>query len=156
MNACRCWSPTRCRAAEPDGDPPVTDERLRMLFACCHPALPPDARAAMMLRFVAGLTTAEIARLFLVPEADDGGPADPGQAQDGAGRHPVAHARRGGSAGPARRGAQGRLPAFHRGLPRHRRPGADPAAVVGGGDPAGLSARRVAARRGPHRWPCSR
>jgi RNA polymerase sigma-70 factor (ECF subfamily) len=54
---------------EPDGDPPVTDERLRMLFACCHPALPPDARAAMMLRFVAGLTTAEIARLFLVPEA---------------------------------------------------------------------------------------
>ncbi|HEU4347242.1 MAG TPA: sigma-70 family RNA polymerase sigma factor [Actinoplanes sp.] len=46
----------------------VTDERLRMLFACCHPALPPDARAAMMLRFVGGLTTAEIARLFLVSE----------------------------------------------------------------------------------------
>ncbi|MDT4994019.1 MAG: hypothetical protein QOH97_3911 [Actinoplanes sp.] len=45
------------------------DERLRMLFACCHPALPPDARAAMMLRFVGGLTTAEIARLFLVGEA---------------------------------------------------------------------------------------
>jgi RNA polymerase sigma-70 factor, ECF subfamily len=44
------------------------DERLRMLFACCHPALRPDARAAMMLRFVAGLTTAEIARLFLVSE----------------------------------------------------------------------------------------
>jgi RNA polymerase sigma-70 factor, ECF subfamily len=48
--------------------PVVTDEPLRMLFACCHPALPPDARAAMMLRFVAGLSTAEIARLFLVPE----------------------------------------------------------------------------------------
>jgi RNA polymerase sigma-70 factor, ECF subfamily len=47
----------------------VTDERLRMLFACCHPALPADGRAAMMLRFVAGLSTAEIARLFLVPEA---------------------------------------------------------------------------------------
>lgn len=47
---------------------PLADERLRMLFACCHPALSPDARAAMMLRFVAGLTTAEIARLFLVPE----------------------------------------------------------------------------------------
>ena len=39
--------------AEDDGD--VPDERLRMLFACCHPALGPDARAAMMLRFVAGL-----------------------------------------------------------------------------------------------------
>jgi RNA polymerase sigma-70 factor (ECF subfamily) len=41
---------------------------LRLLFACCHPALRPDARAALMLRFVAGLTTAEIARLFLVTE----------------------------------------------------------------------------------------
>jgi RNA polymerase sigma-70 factor (ECF subfamily) len=51
-----------------DDDSPIADERLRLLFACCHPALPADARAALMLRFVAGLTTAEIARLFLVPE----------------------------------------------------------------------------------------
>jgi RNA polymerase sigma-70 factor (ECF subfamily) len=46
----------------------VGDERLRLLFACCHPALSADARAALMLRFVAGLKTAEIARLFLVAE----------------------------------------------------------------------------------------
>ncbi|MEV0566000.1 sigma-70 family RNA polymerase sigma factor [Dactylosporangium sp. NPDC050588] len=46
----------------------VGDERLRLLFACCHPALAPDARTALMLRFGAGLTTAEIARLCLVPE----------------------------------------------------------------------------------------
>lgn len=46
----------------------ITDERLRLLFACAHPALSPDARAALMLRFGAGLRTAEIARLFLVPE----------------------------------------------------------------------------------------
>jgi RNA polymerase sigma-70 factor, ECF subfamily len=46
----------------------ITDERLRLLFAACHPALPADARAALMLRFGAGLTTAEIARLFLVSE----------------------------------------------------------------------------------------
>ena len=46
----------------------VGDERLRLLFACCHPALSADARAALMLRFVAGLKTAEIARLFLVTE----------------------------------------------------------------------------------------
>ncbi len=57
----------------PAGDPEeddvaIADDQLRMLFACCHPALRPDARAAMMLRFVAGLGTAEIARLFLVPE----------------------------------------------------------------------------------------
>ena len=52
----------------PDDDGDIPDERLRLLFACCHPALRPDARAALMLRFVAGLTTAEIARLFLVAE----------------------------------------------------------------------------------------
>jgi RNA polymerase sigma-70 factor, ECF subfamily len=50
---------------DPDG---IEDERLRLLFACCHPALSADARAALMLRFGAGLRTAEIARLFLVPE----------------------------------------------------------------------------------------
>jgi RNA polymerase sigma-70 factor (ECF subfamily) len=58
----------RPEASFPDEPDDVPDERLRMLFACCHPALRPDARAAMMLRFVAGLTTAEIARLFLVAE----------------------------------------------------------------------------------------
>ncbi|MEV6492231.1 sigma-70 family RNA polymerase sigma factor, partial [Actinoplanes sp. NPDC051633] len=56
------------RPGEPDLDE-ITDERLRMLFACCHPALAPEGRAAMMLRFVGGLTTAEIARLFLVSES---------------------------------------------------------------------------------------
>jgi RNA polymerase sigma-70 factor (ECF subfamily) len=54
--------------AEPADDAHVPDERLRLLFACCHPALRADARAALMLRFVAGLSTAEIARLFLVSE----------------------------------------------------------------------------------------
>ncbi|WP_433060890.1 RNA polymerase sigma factor [Dactylosporangium sp. CS-033363] len=55
--------------AETDDEPDeVSDERLRLFFACCHPALAPDSRAALMLRFGAGLTTAEIARLFLVPE----------------------------------------------------------------------------------------
>lgn len=54
-------------AEDPDPDA-VADERLRLLFACCHPALSADARAALMLRFGAGLKTAEIARLFLVPE----------------------------------------------------------------------------------------
>ena len=53
----------------PDDPEEISDERLRMLFACCHPALPPEGRAAMMLRFVGGLTTAEIARLFLVSES---------------------------------------------------------------------------------------
>jgi RNA polymerase sigma factor (sigma-70 family) len=45
------------------------DDRLRLLFTCCHPALGPDAQVALTLRAVAGLTTAEIARAFLVSES---------------------------------------------------------------------------------------
>ncbi|MFP5377765.1 MAG: RNA polymerase sigma factor [Acidimicrobiia bacterium] len=48
---------------------PVTDDRLRLIFTCCHPALSPAARIALTLRLVGGLQTPEIARAFLVPEA---------------------------------------------------------------------------------------
>jgi RNA polymerase sigma-70 factor (ECF subfamily) len=54
--------------ADPDGSG-VTDDRLRLIFTCCHPALSLEARVALTLRTLAGLTTAEIARAFLVPEA---------------------------------------------------------------------------------------
>ncbi|MER7923261.1 MULTISPECIES: RNA polymerase sigma factor [unclassified Streptomyces] len=55
---------------EYDGDDSgVQDDRLRLVFTCCHPALPIEARVALTLRTLAGLTTAEIARAFLVPEA---------------------------------------------------------------------------------------
>lgn len=47
----------------------VHDDRLRLIFTCCHPALPIEARVALTLRTLAGLTTPEIARAFLVPEA---------------------------------------------------------------------------------------
>jgi RNA polymerase sigma-70 factor (ECF subfamily) len=46
----------------------IPDDRLRLLFTCCHPALAMDARVALTLRTVAGLSTREIARAFLVPE----------------------------------------------------------------------------------------
>lgn len=52
-------------AFEPDE---VSDDRLRLIFTCCHPALPFEARVALTLRTLTGLTTAEIARGFLVPE----------------------------------------------------------------------------------------
>jgi RNA polymerase sigma-70 factor (ECF subfamily) len=45
----------------------VEDDRLRLIFTCCHPALAPDAQVALTLREVCGLTTEEIARAFLVP-----------------------------------------------------------------------------------------
>jgi RNA polymerase sigma-70 factor (ECF subfamily) len=56
----------------PDGsdeEGPVHDDRLRMVFTCCHPALALPARVALTLRLLGGLTTPEIARAFLVPEA---------------------------------------------------------------------------------------
>ncbi len=48
---------------------PVPDDRLRMVFTCCHPALSTAAQVALTLRLLGGLTTAEIAAAFLVPEA---------------------------------------------------------------------------------------
>ena len=47
-------------------DEGVEDDRLRLIFTCCHPALAPEARVALTLREVCGLTTEEIARAFLV------------------------------------------------------------------------------------------
>ena len=47
----------------------VPDDRLRLMFTCCHPALSLEARVALTLRMLAGLTTAEIARAFLASEA---------------------------------------------------------------------------------------
>jgi RNA polymerase sigma-70 factor (ECF subfamily) len=55
---------------EPDGDEnTVGDDRLRLIFTCCHPSLAAAAQVALTLRLLGGLTTAEIARAFLVPEA---------------------------------------------------------------------------------------
>jgi RNA polymerase sigma-70 factor (ECF subfamily) len=63
------------RLAADDADPAawdnerVEDDRLRLVFTCCHPALSPDAQVAMTLREVCGLTTEEVARAFLAPPA---------------------------------------------------------------------------------------
>jgi RNA polymerase sigma-70 factor, ECF subfamily len=53
---------------EPVEEGAVPDDRLRLVFTCCHPALAPSAQVALTLRLLGGLTTAEIARAFLVPE----------------------------------------------------------------------------------------
>ena len=53
---------------EPAEEGPVRDDRLRLIFTCCHRALAPPARVALTLRLLGGLTTAEIARAFLVSE----------------------------------------------------------------------------------------
>jgi RNA polymerase sigma-70 factor, ECF subfamily len=60
----------RLEVVEPDVDPGSRrlDERLSLIFACCHPALSTEAQVALTLRTLGGLTTEEIARAFLVPE----------------------------------------------------------------------------------------
>ncbi len=57
-------------ADEPEGEEsgPVEDDRLRLIFTCCHPALSTEAQVALTLRLLGGLTTDEVARAFLVPE----------------------------------------------------------------------------------------
>ena len=71
------WSPTWNRASttllrsgnERDWDEEIEDDRLRLIFTCCHPALPPEGQVALTLREICGLTTEEIARAFLVTPA---------------------------------------------------------------------------------------
>ncbi|WP_174556050.1 RNA polymerase sigma factor [Aggregatilinea lenta] len=52
---------------EPDMDETIPDERLKLMFTCCHPALAPEAQVALTLHTLGGLSTPEIARAFLVP-----------------------------------------------------------------------------------------
>jgi len=54
---------------EETGDEEIQDDRLRLIFTCCHPALPPEGQVALTLREICGLTTEEIARAFLVTPA---------------------------------------------------------------------------------------
>ena len=57
------------RADDIEEESAVSDDRLRLIFTCCHPALAPPARVALTLRLLGGLSTPEIARAFMVPEA---------------------------------------------------------------------------------------
>jgi RNA polymerase sigma-70 factor (ECF subfamily) len=57
----------RAAPGRDDDDSGIDDDRLRLMFTCCHPALPIEAQVALTLRTLAGLTTPEIARAFLVP-----------------------------------------------------------------------------------------
>ena len=64
----RSASSTAREGPEPRTTSAVGDDRLRLIFTCCHPALALEARVALTLRTLGGLTTAEVARAFLVPE----------------------------------------------------------------------------------------
>ncbi|MHB9859677.1 RNA polymerase sigma factor [Streptomyces sp. YIM S03343] len=59
---------TTAQPEEPSDPEDIDDDLLRLVFTACHPVLPPEARTALTLRLLGGLTTAEIARAFLTPE----------------------------------------------------------------------------------------
>ena len=94
----------------------LEDDRLRLVFTCCYPALPPDAQVALTLREVCGLTTEEIARAFLTSPATLAQRIVRAKTKIRDARIPYrcADARR--IAGAARRGASRRLPRIQRGL----------------------------------------
>ena len=62
----RGWDDARARLGDPNAIP---DDRLRLIFTCCHPALAPEAQVALTLRLVCGVATPDIARAFLVADA---------------------------------------------------------------------------------------
>ena len=122
-----------------------TDDTLVLLFMCCHPSLSPASQIALTLRAVGGLTTAEIARAFLVPEATMTRRITRAKAsvKDSGARFTLPTDR------DERLGAvlEGRVPDLQRGLREYD--GAEPATgrVGGRGDPAGADAASAAAGR---------
>jgi RNA polymerase sigma-70 factor (ECF subfamily) len=129
-------------AGEPQSDAAIPDERLRLIFTCCHPAIAPEAQVALSLRTLCGLSTEEIARAFLV--------AAPTMAQ-----RLVRAKRKIRDARASRDGDDRRLSRFQRGLcgelgrrARARRP------VRRGHSPRPHSLRPVAGRNGATRLAC--
>ena len=113
--ATRSRAPADAAASDDEG---VEDDRLRLIFTCCHPALPPDARVALTLREVCGLTTEEIARAFLTAPADAGPAHRARQSEDPRRAHSVSGAVAGRTARPAGHRAARDLPGVQRGILR--------------------------------------
>ncbi len=65
----RAWGELAIAWDAAEGPGPIADDRLQLIFTCCHPALPLDAQVALTLRSLGGLTTDEVARAFLIAEA---------------------------------------------------------------------------------------
>ena len=126
----------------------IPDDRLALVFTCCHPALAADARIGLTLREVAGLTTGEIARAFLVAEPAMAQRLVRAKRKIRRRRHPVPRPARRAAARAAALGARRALPRLQRGLLGHggRRGGARRA--LRGGDPAREAAGRADAGRG--------
>ena len=131
-------------ASEPDYETgEIPDDRLRLIFTCCHPALAPEAQVALTLRTLGGLETDEIARAFLVPVATMAQRLVRAKRKIRDAGIPVRRARDERDAGAAGRGADGDLPGLQRRLCGHARRAAGADRSVRGGDPAGAAGADV-------------
>ena len=128
-------------------DSAVVDDRLRLIFTCCHPALDPAARVALTLRMLGGLTTGEIARAFLVAEPTMGKRIVRAKRKIADAHIPYRVPGRRRAARPAARRAAGRVPDLQRGLCRHRRRPPRARRAVRRGDPPRPAAVPADARR---------
>ena len=109
-------SSRRSTRAESEDPMPIADDRLRLIFTCCHPALAMDARVALTLRTLGGLTTPEIARAFLVPEPTLAQRLVRAKRKIRDAGHPVPRAAGRAAARAAGRRAAGAVPRLQRGL----------------------------------------
>ena len=139
---------TGVEAIEAALDDDIGDELLGLIFIACHPMLRREARAALTLRLIGGLTTDEIARAFLVERADDRPAHRPRQEDASRDAGLAFEVPRGAERdGAPRLGARGRLPDLQRGLCGHRRRGPGPPGALRRGAAARPHPRRPGARR---------
>ena len=134
----------------------IPDERLGLMFACCHPALALEAQVPLTLRLVGGLTVPEIARALLLPEATVAQRLVRAKRKVRAVGHPDRGAAARRAAGAAGRRARRALPRLQRGLRRDRRRRARARRPRRRGDPARARRRTCCCRTSPSRPGCSR
>ena len=118
-------------------DDHIGDDLLRLVFTTCHPVLTTESRVALTLRLLGGLTTAEVARGLLIPEATAGQRISRAKRTLATRGRLVRAAPGAGDAGAARVGPRGRLPDVQRGVRRHVGSRLGAARAVPRGDPAG-------------------
>ena len=128
-------------------DDDIGDDLLRLMFTACHPVLSTEARVALTLRLIGGLTTDEIARAFLVPEPTVAQRMVRAKRTLAEAAHPVRGAARRRPRRAALVGARGALPRVQRRLHRDRRRRLDAAAALRGRDAARPHPRRPRAGR---------
>ena len=139
--------PARHRRRAAEDAMQIADDRLRLIFTCCHPALALDARVALTLRTLGGLDHARDRPGVPRPGADPRPATGPRQAQDPRRRDPVPRPAGGAAAGAARRRPARPVPGVQRGLRGVVGRCAGAPRAVRRGDPPGTGRRVVAARR---------